>query len=326
MTIRKYTVAAALTVLGLSLLGCGKGDSGGAGGGDKPVKLAFITNNVSDFWKIASAGVKKAEQEFNVTCEVKMPPQGTAEEQQRIIEDLLAKGVHGIAISPKDSANQTAIINQAVDAGVPVVCHDSDAPQSKRVAFVGSNNFKAGQVAGGLVKELLPNGGKIMLFVGMQDVQNAQERIGGLKDAIKDTKIEVLDVRTDNTDRARAKQNVEDTITKHPDIACLVGLWSYNGPQILAAVKESGNAGKIPIVCFDEEDATLQGVMDGEIHATVVQQPYMFGYDSVRILAALAREQDAKIPADKIVDVPVTIIRKDNVKAFWDDLKAKVGA
>ena len=80
-------------------------------------------------------------------------------------------------------------------------------------------------------------------------------------------------------------------------------------------------AGKRPIVCFDEEEATLQGVKDGHIHATVVQQPYEFGYQSVRILSALARGEDPGIPADGIVEVPVKVIRQDTVEAFWATLK-----
>ena len=127
--------------------------------------------------------------------------------------------------------------------------------------------------------------------------------------------------RPDGTDRAKAKSNVEETIARNPDIGCLVGLWSYNTPAIISAVKDAGKAWKIPIVGFDEEDDTLQGVLDSVVHATVVQQPYEFGYQSVKILTALARGEDAKIPPDKIVEVPVRVIRKDNVQTFWSDLR-----
>jgi ribose transport system substrate-binding protein len=202
-----------------------------------------------------------------------------------------------------------------------VICHDSDAPGSNRLAYVGTRNYKAGLEAGREVRLLLPDGGKIMLFVGRMDAQNAIERSQGVKDALADSKVEILDVRTDLTDRARAKQNVEDTISRFPDVGCLVGLWSYNGPAILEAVKDAGLAGKMPIVCFDEEDATLQGIVDGQINATIVQQPYEFGYQSVRILAALARGQDAGIPPDKILEIPVRVIKQDNVAAFWEELR-----
>jgi ribose transport system substrate-binding protein len=284
------------------------------------VKVAFVTNNASDFWKIAEAGVRKAEADFGVQCELQMPPNGTADDQQRIIEALMAKHISGMAISPNDAQNQIDIINRAAQQ-MNVICHDSDAPGSNRLAYVGTRNYKAGQEAGREIKNVLPTGGRIMVFVGRMDAQNAMERAQGIKDELSGGNIEILDIRTDLTDRARAKQNVEDTISRYPDIGCLVGLWSYNGPATLEAVKDAGLTGKIPIVCFDEEDATLQGVADGYIHATVVQQPYEFGYQSVRILAALARGQDAGIPDDKIIEVPVRVIKQGNVAEFWTELK-----
>ena len=300
--------------------GSGNGGGGAGGAGGETVNVAFVTNNPSDFWQIARAGITQAEKEFNVSCDFQMPPDGTAADQQRIVESLLAKGVKGIAISPNDPDNQIDLLNRVAEQ-VPLVCHDSDAPKSNRVAYVGTNNFKAGQEAGKLIKEAVPNGGQIMLFVGRIDAQNAKERADGIRDVLKGSNIEIIDVRTDLTDRAKAKSNVEDTINQYPKIACLVGLWSYNGPAILSAVKDAGKAGQIPIVCFDEEDDTLQGVIDGHIHATVVQQPYQFGYQSVKVLAALARGEDAGVPADKVMEVPVRTVKKDNAKAFWDELK-----
>jgi ribose transport system substrate-binding protein len=286
----------------------------------QPVKVAFVTNNPSDFWKIAEAGVRKAEADFNVQCEFQMPPNGTADDQQRIIEALMAKGISGMAISPNDAQNQIGILNRAAEQ-MHVICHDSDAPGSKRLAYIGTRNYKAGVAAGREIKTLLPDGGQIMIFVGRMDAQNAIERACGIRDELSGSNIEILDIRTDLTDRARAKQNVEDTISRYPNIGCLVGLWSYNGPAILEAVKDAGLASRVPIVCFDEEDATLQGVVDGHIQATVVQQPYQFGYQSVRVLAALARGEDPEIPDDKIVEIPVRVIKRDNVADFWAELK-----
>lgn len=250
-----------------------------------------------------------------------MPPDGTVEDQKRIIEELIAKGVSGMAISPNDAENQVEMINAASER-MNVICHDSDAPKSDRQMYVGTNNVIAGREAGKLIKEVLPNGGKIMLFVGRLDAQNARERKQGIEEVLRGTNIEIIDTLTDGgKDRARAKQNVEDTLSRHPDIGCLVGLWSYNAPQILSAVKDANKQGMIPIVAFDEEVDTLQGVADGYIHATVVQQPYAFGYHSVRILAALARGDRSVIPEDEILEIPVRVIRKDNVAEFASELK-----
>jgi len=287
----------------------------------KSLDLAFLTNNASDFWTIARAGCEQAQKEVpNIKVEFKIPADGTAAEQTRIFDDLLVKGVNGIALSPVDPANQTAMIDKGA-AKALIVTQDSDAPKSQRSFYVGTDNVAAGRQAGELIKKAVPNGGSIMLFVGKRDAQNAKERIQGVEETLKGTNIKILDVRTDDTDRVRAKQNVADTLVKNPDIACLVGLWSYNGPAILNAVKDANKIGKVKIVTFDEENDTLQGVKDGAIEATVVQNPYEFGRQAVTLMAKKLRNENPNIPADGKVIVPTRAIDKSNVDEFWANLK-----
>ena len=287
----------------------------------KSLDLAFLTNNASDFWTIARAGCEQAQKEVpDIKVEFKIPADGTAAEQTRIFDDLLVKGVNGIALSPVDPANQTAMIDKGA-AKALIVTQDSDAPKSQRSFYVGTDNVAAGRQAGELIKKAVPNGGSIMLFVGKRDAQNAKERIQGVEETLKGTNIKILDVRTDDTDRVRAKQNVADTLVKNPDIACLVGLWSYNGPAILNAVKDANKIGKVKIVTFDEENDTLQGVKDGAIEATVVQNPYEFGRQAVTLMAKKLRNENPDIPADGKVIVPTRAIDKSNVDEFWANLK-----
>jgi ribose transport system substrate-binding protein len=282
----------------------------------KTFKLAFVTNNASDYWTIARKGVEKADAELdNVTVDFKLPGSGAADEQKRIVDDLLSVGVNGIAISPVDPDNQTQMINDAAKKAL-VITQDSDAPNSDRALYIGTDNVAAGRQAGELVKEALPNGGKIMVFVGKSDARNAAERFQGLKEALQGSKVEILDLRTDDTDRARAKSNAADAMTSHPEIAAMVGLWSYNGPAILNAVKDAGKVGQIKIVCFDEEDETLAGVKEGSIFATVVQQPYEFGYQSVKLMAQILSGDKSAIPANKVINVPTLVIKKDSVDEF----------
>ena len=280
------------------------------------LKLAFVTNNASDYWTIARKGVEKADCDLgDVDVQFRLPGQGTAAEQKSIIDDLVSTGISGIAISPVDPDNQTQLINDTAKKAL-VITQDSDAPNSDRTLYIGTDNVAAGRQAGQLIKEALPNGGKIMLFVGKSDARNAAERTQGIKEALQGSNIEIIDIRTDDTDRARAKSNAADTLVKYPDVGALVGLWSYNGPAILNAVKDANKVGQVKIVCFDEEDETLAGVKDGAIYATVVQQPFEFGYQSVKLMAQILKGDKSVIPANKQINVPTLVIKKDSVDDF----------
>src|SRR5712664_200990 len=310
MKLNRIIPACLLSMLaGLLIVAC-------SGHGEKKTKLAFVTNNASDFWTIARKGVEQADKELpSVEVEFRIPADGTAAEQRRIVDDLLAKGIAGIAISPVDPDNQTQLINDTAKQAL-VVTQDSDAPQSARAFYIGTDNRAAGRQAGDLIKEALPQGGKIMLFVGKIDARNAQERYQGIKDALQGSKVEIIDVRTDDTDRIRAKSNASDTLVKYPDVAALVGLWSYNGPAILNAVTDAGKVGQVKIVCFDEEDETLAGIKSGAIQATVVQQPYEVRDRSVQMMSKFLGGDRSAIPASKQIFVPTLVIKKATVDGF----------
>lgn len=288
---------------------------------DKPLRIAILANSASDFWTYVRAGAEKATKELpDVNVEVRLVPDGTPAEQTRIFDDLLVKGVDGIAISPLDSINQAPMIDRGTQKTL-ITTTDSDAVTSKRAFYVGTNNVDAGKQAGELIKKAIPGGGKIMIFVGKRDAQNARERIQGLREVLKGSNVEIIDVRTDDTDRVRAKQNVADTLVKYPDIAGLVGIWSYNGPAIVNAVKEAGKSGKVKLITFDEEDDTLQGIKDGIVDSTVVQNPYEFGHQSVLLMAKKLRGEKLDIPKDGAVIVATRAIDKSNVDDFWANLK-----
>jgi ribose transport system substrate-binding protein len=285
----------------------GSTTSSSGSGGHKALHLAFVTNNVSDYWGIAKVGVDKALKELNGdTVDFIEPQSGSAGEQKTIVENLLTKGVDGIAISPKDPTNQTELINKWAQQTL-IVTQDSDAPNSKRTCYIGTDNEAAGEKLGEELKKALPNGGSAVAFVGDADAQNAHDRIDGIKKAIAGTKINIIDVRTDNADHQKAKSNVNDILVAHPEVTALIGIWSYNGPAIAAAVKEQGKVGKIKIVCFDQEAGTLAGVKDGTIFATVVQQPDVFGYNAVKQMDAYLNGNKSAFPANgqEIIDTKV---------------------
>jgi len=298
----------------------------GASGNAKTIKLAFVTNNAADFWTIARRGVEKAAADLpDVETEFRLTSDGTAAEQQRIVDDLLTKKVTGIAISPVDPANQVAMINAAAAVSI-VFTQDSDAPDSERMLYIGTDNLAAGRQAGQLIRDVIPGGGDVMLFVGKLDAKNAQERVQGIRDALAGANVRILDVRTDDVDDVRAKANAADTLVRYPDVKALVGLWSYNGPAILNAVRDAGKVGKVRIIAFDEADETLAGIRAGAIDATVVQQPFEFGYQAIHKMAQAARGDRSFIPASKRIIVPTLIVNRSNVEAFTrqiDELRGR---
>jgi ribose transport system substrate-binding protein len=306
-------------LLGVTLVGFGWSKSEGAA--QKKLKLAFLSNNAANFWTIARRGCEAAQKETDgVKVEFRIPGSGSAAEQRQILDDLLAKGVDGIAISPIDPDNQTEMLDRIAKQAL-LVTQDSDAPKSARACYIGTDNVAAGVQAGEMIKEAIPQGGKIMVFVGKRDAQNALDRYNGIVKALKGSNVSIIDVRTDDTDTVRAKNNVKDTLVNYPDVACLVGLWAYNGPAIVNAVKDSGLVGKVKIVCFDEEEETLAGVADGAIYGTIVQQPFEFGRLAITDMARYLRGDKSVFPPNKVMVVPTKIIKKDNVEAFHKQLK-----
>jgi len=316
-------LAATLTV---ALLGCHRGPPAPAGASSagaeatppRVLKLAFVTNNASDFWRIAAAGINKYEREAKVQVDLKMPSTGTAAEQIQILENLSSQGYDAVAVSPIAPKDEVPVLNK-VAATAKLVTFDSDSPTSNRLLYIGTNNYEAGKVLGAEIVKRLPKGGKMAVFVGSLAVDNAQQRLKGIEDVVGPAHIEIVDKREDNTDRAKARSNVEDILNAHHDLNLVAGLWSYNGPAIAAAIEALGKKGKVNAAVFDEEDGTLAGIGADLIDCTVVQKPFLFGYLSSKWMHELATKPEATlaaIPKSRAIDTGVEVIDKANVADF----------
>ena len=197
MSLQRTAALGCLVLLALG--GCGREQS-------STKRLAFITNNAADFWTIARKGTEKADAGLaGVEVEFRLGD-GTAAEQKRILDDLLAKGVDGIAISPVDPANQTGMLNDAAHAGAGVHARQRRARQQAGVLRRDRQRRGRHGRPATLIKEALPQGGKIAVFVGKLDARNAQERLQGIKESIAGSAVEIIDVRTDDTDRFARKR------------------------------------------------------------------------------------------------------------------------
>ncbi|MPZ12427.1 MAG: substrate-binding domain-containing protein [Kiloniellaceae bacterium] len=290
---------------------------------EKPA-LAFIVNAASDFWKLAEAGVKAAQAEMpGYELQFRYPAQGTAALQNALMDDLVAAGTDAIMISSVDPKTSTDAFNR-IAAQVPLFTTDSDAPDSKRIAYLGSSNTAAGVQAGEIALKALPNGGKCMGFVGFLGADNAVERIAGFRQAVEGSGIELVDVRGDDVDFARARSNVDDVLAASPEIDCMVGFYSYNPPKIYEALQASGKLGQITVIAFDEDPITLGAVREGSFAGTVVQDPYQWGYQGMKLMASYLEGDKSDIPADGLIIAPTKVIDKDNVDTFEAELKARI--
>ena len=303
-------------------------------------RVAFVTNGVASFWVIAQKGAEDAGAKVGADVSVHMPTSGIGD-QKRILEDLMVKRVDGIAVSPIDPANQTRLLD-TIARRTNLITHDSDAPNSKRLCYIGMDNYAAGWMCGELVRESMPDGGKISIFIGRLEQDNARRRRQGVIDAVlgrtKDPsrydkpgeKLEgggftIVGTYTDQFDRAKGKANAEDVLSRHPDIDAMVGLFAYNPPLILEALKGAGKLGEVKVIAFDEDAETLDGIKSGTVVGTIVQNPYMYGFKSVEVLDALARGDRSVLPENGMIDIPARTITSKNVDAFRKDLDEKLG-
>src|SRR6476659_8252912 len=147
----------------------------------------------------------------------------------------------------------------------------------------------------------------------------------GSEIASDDQKFVVVGIMTDQFDRAKAKANVEDALTRSADIGGMVGLFEYNPPMILEALERMGKLNQVKVMGFDENPATLSGIKDGTVVATVVQNPYRYGYESIRVLNELHKGNKSVIPENKFIDIPARVIDKSNVDAFSKEISERMG-
>jgi ribose transport system substrate-binding protein len=303
--------------------------------------IAYITNGVASFWTIARVGAEKAGRDLQVKVSVHMPAEGIAD-QKRIVEDLLVRGVDGIAISLIDAQNQTSFINE-VSTHTKLITQDADAPQSKRLAYVGMDNYRAGRMLGELIAKTLPNGGSLAILVGRIEQDNARKRRQGVIDQVlgrsydpdrfdppgqelKGEAFSVLVTLTDQFDRVKAKSNCEDVMLRHQELTGIVGLFAYNIPACLEALKHSSSPHSVKLFAFDEADEVLQAIQDGKVVGTVVQNPFEYGYQSVKLLRDIVGGKADAIPPSTFIDIPARLVDSSNVSEFWSDLKLKVSS
>jgi ribose transport system substrate-binding protein len=256
----------------------------------------------------------------NVECIYQGPVEHEPATQAQIIDDLITQGVDGLAISVSDAAAATTLIDKAVAAGIAVITFDSDAADSKRVAYVGTNNKDFGVALGEELLKIKPEGGTYGMISGGAAAPNLAERVDGVRQALQGSKwTEVPGSPTfSNDDVALAVQQAGDLKTANPDLGAIVpvGGWPLFAPDgwknFVDPVKADVDSKKLALVAADTLPAELQLLKEGYVHALVGQRPYEMGEVAMQTLLKIRNGEKV----DEIIYTGLDRVTADNVDQF----------
>lgn len=303
------------------------------------VNIVFITGGSGPYWQRTVNGAKSAAEEYDAALTVEMPNVAEGiEEQTELLEDLRDKSIDGVAVSPLDAEGQTELIN-ALAKKTFLVTFDSDASDSQRQSHVGTTNYAAGRACARLVRDAIPDGGKIAVLVANSTKENIIDRKGSFQERIAQyaddgieagapLKYSIVGFYEDGGNAEKCAANIRQVLKDNPDLACLVGMNAQHGPTIMKVLKEDGQLDKVKVVAFDDAAETLQGVADGHIFATLAQDSFGFGYEAVKILCNLKRGDAVAVPMGGrgAVFYGVEVVNKDNVAEFRERMAQQLGA
>ena len=302
----------------------------------------FIAGGSDPYWDLCIAGAQAAAEESGATLEI-LKPNGEGEEglkeQLKWLTSIEVDKFDGLAIGPIDPARQTILINSAADK-LPVITVDSDAPESRRMFYIGSSNFEAGMLAASMAKAALPEGGKVAVLMASEAKTNAAERKQGLEDALsqdssssdeqsdgKSPTLEIVNFYLDHGDFDVCRQNVIDACSEHEDLAGIICTFGYHAPIVLDALQNVERGAEIKIIAFDEDERTLAAVENGRINATIVQDPFLFGVEAIQMLEKVRNGQFLSLPvASGAVGVHCKAITMFNVGEFREQFGKRLQA
>jgi ribose transport system substrate-binding protein len=235
-------------------------------------------------------------------------------------------GFKGMAVAPSDPEALVSPIDLSMKKDISVLTIDTDAPNSDRICYIGTDNYTAGKIAGEKMAEILDGKGKVAIATGSLTAMNSIERMKGFEDAIKEYPgIEIIKpILCDNEETSKAVELAETAILNHPDLNAFFGVYVFNGPSAAKAVESAGKKGEIHIVSFDVTDEHLNLINEGLIDATIAQKQYMMGYEGVKILHSISKKgMETTLDSlpeneegDYIIDTGVDVVSKENLEDY----------
>lgn len=275
----------------------------------------------SEFWLSVKDGAEKAAEELQVEIIVLAPPSETdVEKQITIIEDLISQKVSGLAVSAADVAAVVPPLERGVEKNIPFVTLDSDARSEKKVAFIGTDNFRGGQLAGEYLVRQLGGKGQVALITGVPGQQAHVARRDGFLDVLEKAKgINLVASQPANSDRALAMKVMENILQAHPDLQAVFVTSAAMAMGAGRAVKSGKKEGQIVLVGFDTSREILLAIGRGEVSATIAQNPFQMGYLAVK---ELYRAVQGKEPTAKRIDTGTAVVTIENYKEYLPEESA----
>lgn len=317
------TSVAAVLALGL-MTACAQTPAPVAGARPAETYATVVFLSGSEFFNWAHAGMRDAAAAIgpHVTVELKGPAEWDAALEARTIDQLVARKVAGIAVTAAEAEALAPSIDRAIAAGIPVITFDSDAPRSKRLAFVGTNNYNAGFTAGQAMAEWLGGKGEIGIST-FPGPDHLRRRVEGFTEGLRQfgPGIRIVATVNDEGDVARAETQITAMLQANPGITGIFCAHGNPGPGAAAAVRNLGRKGKVQIMAFDFATPVIELIESGEIRGTVGQNPYLMGYMAMQLLHA-ARHPTGALgaspfgPVPATIDTGVSILDKETVRQY----------
>ena len=284
--------------------------------------FVMVPKGVHPYYEPCYEGFQAAAKKYGIKAERVDPQKFDVTIQAKVIEDLIAQKVDGIAISANDDAGLVPVIADATKAGIKVITFDADAKSSARLEYIGTVNEAAGIAAGKKMAELMKGQGNLVILQGGLGASNLNERTAGFKKAIAGTKIKLLEVTDVQGDFSVATNKTEALLQTYPDLSAIFAVSAEGAPAAAQVLKQQGKAGKILLAGFDDLKDTLEGIKDGTIAFCLVQKTFKMGWLSVEAL--LKATKGEKLP--KETDTGVLFVTKANVGGYMDEMKKEFAA
>ncbi len=290
---------------------------GGSAAMAKEITIAVVPKVAVPFFDDVNNGAAAEAKTLGVNYQWVVPANTQGATQVKIIEDLMARHVDGIAISVNEPKSVEGIIKQAMKAGIKVLTFDSDSANSGRSMYIGTINKQAGVTMGNSMAKALGGKGEVAIVTGQLGASNLNERIDGVKEALKAYPgIKIVATEGTEDDLAKAVSVTEALLRGHPQLAGIFGISQVGGPavaKVLAEQEFAADKGKLKVFAFDDLPDTIKGVKDGFIDGIMVQRPITMGKLAVENLVAQIKGTET---APKDIDTGVTVVNADNLGSY----------